>query len=168
MDNTRRYSYGWHTPTHRVMTPQSSIKHQTNQDLSQVMCQQFQQFGFCPRNDICPFAHNSTPFFSSTTGSLYQQYNQQQQKPVGFFSPKKKPVRSTTDQQDRFSDSNIEDFIGKLYDLCKDQNGCRFLQKKIEEKEHGDKNLEIVFNEIHSHFTELMTGKHNDIFFNKY
>lgn len=62
-------------------------------------------------------------------------------------------------QQDRFADAEIGDFVGKLYELCKDQNGCRFLQKKIEEKENGEKNLEIVFDEIHPHFTELMTGK---------
>ncbi|KAI7901042.1 armadillo-type protein [Cokeromyces recurvatus] len=66
--------------------------------------------------------------------------------------------RSGSDQQqDRFADAKVEDFIGKFYELCKDQNGCRFLQKKMEEKEDGMKNLEMIFNEIHPHFTELMT-----------
>lgn len=141
MDPTR-YSHGWHPQRPMPM-----------KDPSKILCQQFQQFGFCPRNDVCPFAHPST-FFASTAGSLYQQYNQQEKKPVGFFAPKKKLPR-VPDQQDRFTDSTLEDFVGKIYDLCKDQNGCRFLQKKIEEK---DKNLEIVYNEIHPHFTELMTG----------
>ncbi|KAI8072056.1 armadillo-type protein [Thamnidium elegans] len=120
---------------------------------------------------MCQFAPSSTPFFSSATDSLYQRYNNQQQpltqKPTPFFlipttnpqtkSKKQNERRSTNTDQDRFADAKIDDFVGKLYELCKDQNGCRFLQKKIEEKENGIKNLEIVFNEIYPHFTELMT-----------
>ena len=40
--------------------------------------------------------------------------------------------------------------------MCKDQHGCRFLQKKLEEgiPEHRD----IIFRETFSHFADLMTG----------
>lgn len=191
-NNARRYSYGWPNNNTRLTTSQSTsdlaqmnsthgiypamIDH--HRDLPQVMCPQFQQFGFCSRNDMCQFAPSSTPFFSSSaTDSLYQQYNNQQQqllpqKPTSFFliptanpqpkSKKQNERRSTNTDQDKFADAKIDDFIGKLYELCKDQNGCRFLQKKIEEKENGIKNLEIVFNEIYPHFTELMIGKFKD------
>lgn len=183
----RRYSYGWNN---RLMTSQSTsdlsnMKFANNNnsgDVSHIMCPQFQQFGFCPRNDICPFAHysNNSPFSTHSTSnqSLYQQYNntQQPQKSNYFLPPQQKPNKNQQQQQqqqqrrthsntttlpdqDKFVDANMDDFIGKLYELCKDQNGCRFLQKKIEDKEDGEKNLKIVFNEIHSHFTELMTGK---------
>jgi hypothetical protein len=39
--------------------------------------------------------------------------------------------------------------------LCKDQFGCRYLQKKLEDgnPEHRD----MIFNEIFPHFAELMT-----------
>lgn len=42
--------------------------------------------------------------------------------------------------------------------MCKDQHGCRFLQKKLEEgvPEHRD----MIFRETFNHFPELMTGKH--------
>lgn len=229
MDTARRYSYGWHTPAannnnagNRMMTSQSTsdlanlkfaqqngmysiAENNSARDLSQIMCPQFQQLGFCSRHDVCPFAHftpaaPSSPnaYFSPMAGipppplpqtSLYQQYTMmtQQQKSGSFFNSLPPPFQQQQDHQqqqkpmmfkkydhnqqqqqqqrrllpdqDRFADAKIEDFVGKLYELCKDQNGCRFLQKKIEEKEEGDKNLEIVFKEIHCHFTELMTGK---------
>jgi len=43
----------------------------------------------------------------------------------------------------------------EIYTLCKDQHGCRFLQKKLE-----DRNLEhiqIIFDETNPHVVELMT-----------
>lgn len=193
MENARRYSYGWHTPNNN-MTPQSTTgmrfnqypltsNTEANKDVSQIMCPQYQQIGFCTRSDICPFAHipiTTGPFFNSITPqqSLYQQYNnqpqkqdpyflssntlplQQQQQPQHHKVNKNQHRRNTNmPEQDRFADAEMDDFVGKLYELCKDQNGCRFLQKKIEDKEEGTKNLEIVFNEIYAHFTELMTGK---------
>ncbi|OAD75540.1 hypothetical protein PHYBLDRAFT_98829, partial [Phycomyces blakesleeanus NRRL 1555(-)] len=65
--------------------------------------------------------------------------------------------RSQTSEQEpnRFSGASLEDFQGSLYEICKDQNGCRFLQKKLEEP--NGQNLEMIFDEIHSHFVELMT-----------
>ena len=41
--------------------------------------------------------------------------------------------------------------------MCKDQHGCRYLQKKLEESvpEHRD----MIFRETFSHFADLMTGK---------
>ncbi|KAL7313825.1 hypothetical protein PS15m_007515 [Mucor circinelloides] len=193
MDQARRYSYGWHTkpPQQRPIQDRLATSHSQN-DLASinftrdVLCPQFQQFGFCPRHDMCPFVHNAfmpmqqaptipPPPPPALTESLYQHYTMNPT-PLPLlqknsFYPKKKNFDSNKrsehhhhsqqqqqqQQQDRFADAKIEDFIGKLYELCKDQNGCRFLQKKIEEKENGDKYLEIVFDEIHPHFTELMT-----------
>jgi Pumilio-family RNA binding repeat len=39
--------------------------------------------------------------------------------------------------------------------LCKDQHGCRFLQKKLEEND--PKHRDMIFSEIFPHFGELMT-----------
>jgi hypothetical protein len=46
---------------------------------------------------------------------------------------------------------------GQIYDLCKDQHGCRYLQRKIEE---GNKtHIEMIFTETKDHIVDLMTGK---------
>jgi hypothetical protein len=44
----------------------------------------------------------------------------------------------------------------EIYALCKDQHGCRFLQKKLEEKD--PESLKIIFEETAPHIIELMTG----------
>lgn len=43
----------------------------------------------------------------------------------------------------------------EIYSLCKDQHGCRFLQKKLEER--NVENIKIIFDETASHVVELMT-----------
>ncbi|KAI8338668.1 armadillo-type protein [Chlamydoabsidia padenii] len=64
--------------------------------------------------------------------------------------------RSIADPEaNRFLGAKLEDFVGKLYDLCKDHNGCRFLQKKLEDP--NEQHLQTIFDEIHPHFVELMT-----------
>jgi len=42
-----------------------------------------------------------------------------------------------------------------VYSLCKDQHGCRFLQRKLEE--NNPRITEIIFNEVYPHIVELMT-----------
>ena len=51
-----------------------------------------------------------------------------------------------------FAKAEIEDFKGQIYSLCKDQQGCRFFQRKLDETHSADP----IFNEIHSHVAELM------------
>lgn len=60
------------------------------------------------------------------------------------------------DEASKFAGARLEEFRGKIYDLCKDQNGCRFLQKKLEEPNRQQ--LELIFEEVQPHFVELMTG----------
>ena len=57
----------------------------------------------------------------------------------------------------RFAGMRLEDLQGEIPSLCKDQHGCRYLQKKLEEAvpEHRD----MIFRETFGHFAELMTGK---------
>jgi hypothetical protein len=56
----------------------------------------------------------------------------------------------------RFAGTRIEDLQGEIPALCKDQHGCRYLQKKLEEgvAEHRD----MIFRETFGHFADLMTG----------
>lgn len=56
----------------------------------------------------------------------------------------------------RFTGTRLEDLQGEIATLCKDQHGCRYLQKKLEEglPEHRD----MIFRETFNHFAELMIG----------
>ncbi|KAI7848445.1 armadillo-type protein [Circinella umbellata] len=61
----------------------------------------------------------------------------------------------SSEEQNRFTGAKLEDFLGKIYELCKDQNGCRFLQKKLEELDRQQ--IQLIFEEVQPHFVELMT-----------
>lgn len=50
--------------------------------------------------------------------------------------------------------TSIEQVVGHIYSLCKDQHGCRFLQKKLEDRDPII--VEMIFNEVYEHMTELM------------
>ncbi|XP_042063135.1 uncharacterized protein LOC121807017 [Salvia splendens] len=51
---------------------------------------------------------------------------------------------------------SITDAQGYIYDIAKDQHGCRFLQKIFEEGTSQD--VQIIFNEIIDHVLELMVN----------
>ncbi|KAF4572499.1 hypothetical protein EYR36_007006 [Pleurotus pulmonarius] len=72
----------------------------------------------------------------------------------GLHGPKHK--RGDIDREfNRFAGTRLEDLQGEIATMCKDQHGCRFLQKKLEEgvPEHRD----MIFRETFNHFPELMT-----------
>ncbi|KDQ17686.1 hypothetical protein BOTBODRAFT_105309 [Botryobasidium botryosum FD-172 SS1] len=72
----------------------------------------------------------------------------------GLHGPKHK--RGDMDREfNRFAGSRLEDLQGEIPSLCKDQHGCRYLQKKLEEgvPEHRD----MIFRETFGHFADLMT-----------
>jgi Pumilio-family RNA binding repeat len=57
----------------------------------------------------------------------------------------------------RYDNVPIENYRGKLYELCKDQHGCRYLQKRLEEKD--PEHTMMIFRETLPFVVELMTGK---------
>jgi hypothetical protein len=67
-----------------------------------------------------------------------------------------KSKRLTEEDASRFANLSIDGLVGQIYLLCKDQHGCRFLQKQIDELNHYA--INIILNEIFPHFTELMIG----------
>ncbi|KAF4584812.1 hypothetical protein EYR38_002043 [Pleurotus pulmonarius] len=72
----------------------------------------------------------------------------------GLHGPKHK--RGDIDREfNRFAGTRLEDLQGEIATMCKDQYGCRFLQRKLEEgvPEHRD----MIFRETFNHFPELMT-----------
>ena len=50
----------------------------------------------------------------------------------------------------------LETVRGEILSLCKDQHGCRYLQKKLEER--SPENVQLIFLETCQHVVELMTG----------
>ena len=56
----------------------------------------------------------------------------------------------------RFTNVQLEHFRGEILVLCKDQHGCRYLQKKLEER--NPEHVQLIFVETHQHVVELMTG----------
>ena len=50
---------------------------------------------------------------------------------------------------------SIEQVTGQVYTLSRDQLGCRFLQKQLED--NPEQSLDVIFNEVMEHMVELMT-----------
>ncbi|CAJ0852700.1 145_t:CDS:10 [Entrophospora sp. SA101] len=67
----------------------------------------------------------------------------------------KKKFVNNNEANNRFSGVELEDLVGHIYSLCKDQHGCRFLQRKLEE--NNQKYIETIYNEVNGHFVELIT-----------
>lgn len=55
----------------------------------------------------------------------------------------------------RYQNMPLESFTGQIYDLCKDQHGCRYLQKKLEERNPDQ--VHMIWAETNQHVIELMT-----------
>jgi hypothetical protein len=55
----------------------------------------------------------------------------------------------------RFANVSLESLGGEIYTLCKDQHGCRFLQKKLEER--NPDHIHMIWLETNQHVVELMT-----------
>ena len=56
----------------------------------------------------------------------------------------------------RFGSVELSQLQGEIYGLCKDQHGCRYLQKKLEEGK--PENVEMIFQEVYKNMAELMIG----------
>ncbi|PHH87266.1 hypothetical protein CDD83_9109 [Cordyceps sp. RAO-2017] len=54
----------------------------------------------------------------------------------------------------RYHNMPLESFRGQIYELCKDQHGCRYLQKKLEERNPDQVN--VIWVETNQHVIELM------------
>jgi hypothetical protein len=54
----------------------------------------------------------------------------------------------------RFANADLETLRGQIFSVSKDQHGCRFLQKKIDEDR--DKNVPIILAEVQDHIVQLM------------
>lgn len=51
--------------------------------------------------------------------------------------------------------TSLDDLEGRIFSVAKDQHGCRFLQRKLDEAKPDD--VEKIFQEIKEHVVQLMT-----------
>ncbi|KAI0406312.1 ARM repeat-containing protein [Xylaria palmicola] len=59
------------------------------------------------------------------------------------------------DAMNRYTNMNLEQVGGSIYEMCKDQHGCRFLQKQLENRDPGQ--IHMIWVETNQHVVELMT-----------
>ncbi|CAI4212518.1 unnamed protein product [Parascedosporium putredinis] len=64
-------------------------------------------------------------------------------------------LTSPLEAMSRYHNLPIEAVVGQIYELCKDQHGCRYLQKKLEEQNPSQTHM--VWLETNQHVVELMT-----------
>jgi hypothetical protein len=55
----------------------------------------------------------------------------------------------------RFNNVSLESVRGQIFSLCKDQHGCRFLQKQLENRE--PEQVKMIWEETNQYVVELMT-----------
>ncbi|KAJ5591064.1 Armadillo-like helical [Penicillium hetheringtonii] len=67
----------------------------------------------------------------------------------------RRQTESDSSQLTRFTNFPLEHYKGELYSLCKDQHGCRYLQRKLEER--NPEHVQLIFSETYMHVIELMT-----------
>ncbi|CEJ56650.1 hypothetical protein PMG11_02851 [Penicillium brasilianum] len=67
----------------------------------------------------------------------------------------RRQTESDAGQATRYANFPIEHYKGDLYSLCKDQHGCRYLQRKLEDRD--PEHVQLIFSETYMHVIELMT-----------
>ncbi|KAL9606417.1 MAG: hypothetical protein Q9179_000437 [Wetmoreana sp. 5 TL-2023] len=119
---------------------------------------QLMNMGMTPVQMASPMAFNNQlqAFSSQNNFTPYQTYGQ----PAGRFPDSQARVIQQRRMQHgeetaRFNNVKLEHLQGEIYGLCKDQHGCRYLQKKLEER--NPEHLHMIFLETNQHVVELMT-----------
>lgn len=118
---------------------------------------QMMNMGMTPMHVATPMAfHNQVqPFQAQNEYSPFPNYPVQ-----GRFQDSQARViqqrrMQSGEENAHFSNVKLEQLQGEILGLCKDQHGCRYLQKKLEER--NPDHIQIIFIETYQHVVELMT-----------
>lgn len=96
--------------------------------------------------------------FPDSQARVIQQRRMQNAEGTLLFQPTQVLILLTLIAENaRFTNAKIESYVGEIYSLCKDQHGCRFLQKQLETR--NPEIIHIIFVETQPHVVELMTGR---------
>jgi len=104
---------------------------------------------------------------SSGGGKKFSDGNQQKSK-VGSLKKSQSMTSVYTVLEENRLDlkfPDLDQMVGQIYALSKYQQGCRFLQKKLDEK--NPDNTKIILNELFDHLVELMTDPFGNYLFSK-
>jgi len=102
----------------------------------------YYSLGICKKGKKCNFLHTVDHSLDVSTNM-----------PVNK-TPSRKNSRHMSIPM-KYSKMTIDDCKNRIYTMCKDQNGCRFLQKVLEEDETG-RSCDIIYEEVLPHIAELM------------
>lgn len=108
------------------------------------VCRYFSQ-GFCSKGSKCSFMHpgEKTEKLEDIRSSSTQ------------VTPRKTP-RNPLISPSKYATMTIDDCINNICNMCRDQYGCRFLQKKLDE-DKTTRTCDIIFKEVLNEFSELMS-----------
>lgn len=126
------------------------------------VCRYYAQ-GYCSRGDRCNYSHTRDPLApldnsppkEKVEKGIKPPKNRPVSPPAGSSSLKSRTSNSGSRKHEIARLTSIDQVIGQVYGLCKDQHGCRFLQRKLEE--NNPRTTEIIFSEVYPHIVELMT-----------
>jgi len=107
--------------------------------------------GYCNKGSKCNYLHSTTP----------SPPNEKMDSPKPVAPPSTNTSRrnsrsNSISSPTKYLNMTIYDCINKIYSMCKDQHGCRFLQKVLEE-DRTPKTCQIIFDEVLPHISELMS-----------
>lgn len=116
-----------------------------------------QQQSWTPNTALYSQQFHPSAFGSSNFGQAFSSPPPRFPEPRSHSSSVSRRNHGNSDASDtsRFANIPLESLRGEIYSLCKDQHGCRFLQKKLEER--NDSYTEIIFQETKGYMVELMT-----------
>ncbi|MCJ1287538.1 hypothetical protein MMC26_006890 [Xylographa opegraphella] len=101
------------------------------------------------------YASQLSLYQAQTQYSPYSQYGQQPR----FQDSQARVIQQrrlqNVEDVARFTNTKIENYQGDIYALCKDQHGCRYLQKQLEGR--NPDTIRLIFAETNQHVVELMT-----------
>jgi len=128
-----------------------------NHSKSKIPCRYFAS-GFCSRGDKCFYSHDidqksngSINFVDSLDDSSDEMMDSISQSGK-LKIPNRAKASSPIKPEILFAP--FEQIIGKIYQISKDQQGCRYLQKKLEEQNPVE--IQAIFSEVYEHINELM------------
>ena len=101
------------------------------------------------QNQIQPFQHQQPGYSTFATYPTQSRFQDSQARVI------QQRRMQNGEENARFSNVKLDQLQGEILGLCKDQHGCRYLQKKLEER--NSENIHIIFVETFQHVVELMT-----------
>ena len=124
----------------------------------QNQMQGFQPQNGFPQNGFTPYpSYGIQGRFQDNQGRVMQQRRMQNGDGKQIYcSYIRQYVLTTHVENARFTNVKLEDIRSEILGLCKDQHGCRYLQKKLEER--NPEYVQMIFIETYLHVVDLMTG----------